>query len=661
MSPRPNRPEESASIHERARLLASAAVDETLEPSEAEWLDLHLAGCADCAAVAAEHAALHRELRSLEAPEVPRDLWARTAAALDSLEPGTGTRSRGATRRASNRPLVGTAIAVATVVLVAGASLLAQGPIPAGSGARTSGGVAAASGGGSGTGSGSEGPLAVVNGTSYWITGADGVYQIKGSSTDCSRTSGSCDVSGSGQTLGSIQSDSAVSAVLAPDASQAAVWTSDKIAVVPLAAAPQTVALDLLTPRPTAAATAAATAGATATATTAAAATASATATHSASPTVSAATSPASGPSPAASASAAVLSSPVAILEGYEIVGGDPEFSADGSFLAFAARPVDHSTGSDVFVWRAGQDRARAVTFRHSDRFAGWFGGRLLISEILAASGSAGTVATTSFVYDPVSDAALRFGRAMIVAGVDPTGEFVVYWSGAPEFDTATGLWQPGKGDLWFDRLGNVGLEPASLAAIPAGSPSPAAPSGAAPTSVASASVSASASPALAASAPTAAASTSAGPTRTAGESPAAGPLPQVLSMAAGRAAVRRWSVHWAPSGRELVVWVADPGSVKIGRLSLLSVDTAGQLTPTLAAEGVLWSVCIDDGHVVFTSALDGKTYMKPLSGNPEPSAGASASAGGSAGAAAKSGPPTVAVSPAPSTLAPVGSVRPGA
>ena len=55
------------------------------------------------------------------------------------------------------------------------------------------------------------------------------------------------------------------------------------------------------------------------------------------------------------------------ILSDYEIVGRDPEFSADGSQVAFAARPVDHSTGPDVFVWRVGQEQAVPATFHHAD------------------------------------------------------------------------------------------------------------------------------------------------------------------------------------------------------------------------------------------------------------------------------------------------------
>ena len=70
-------------IHARARLLASEAIDTELEPGDAVWLAGHLQGCPDCQTVADEYQALRNELRSLTLPEPPRDLWARTSAALD--------------------------------------------------------------------------------------------------------------------------------------------------------------------------------------------------------------------------------------------------------------------------------------------------------------------------------------------------------------------------------------------------------------------------------------------------------------------------------------------------------------------------------------------------------------------------------------------------
>ena len=69
-----------------------------------------------------------------------------------------------------------------------------------------------------------EAPLTVVKGKSYWMAADAGLYEIKGGSTQCSAADSSCTVAnGTGQTLGSVRSDSPVSAVIAPDASRAAV------------------------------------------------------------------------------------------------------------------------------------------------------------------------------------------------------------------------------------------------------------------------------------------------------------------------------------------------------------------------------------------------------------------------------------------------------
>jgi hypothetical protein len=495
-----------------------------------------------------------------------------------------------------------------------------------------------------------------VNGTSYWIASDSGVYQIMGSSTDCVQTSGSCTVTGGpGQALGSIASDTSVSAVLAPDASQAAVWTADKIAIVPLGATPQTVALDLLTPRPTLAATA-----------TPVAATPSPASSSTASdlPSATISIAPASIASLIATATAASIATPTAsatvgaavtrptvILDGYEIVGRDPEFSADGGLVAFSARPVDHSTGPDVFIWRSGQEQARAVTSRHADLFGGWFGRKVLVSEIAAgrdaaaATGGADTIGTTSYLFDPADGEAERIDRPMLVAGVDPTGRYLVYWSGSVEFDTVSGLWQPGKGDLYFDRWTDLTLEPASL------SPAPTAPPGSTATPTApslSPSPSPTAPPATAATdtqSPEPGAIGSPEPSATAVIStmtpePTQSALPQRLPVAGAPASVVRWVVRWDAAGQNVAVWVADSGSVKIGRLSVFSVDpVTGLLSPTMAADEILPAIGFDNSNFVYTSAMDGKTYMKPVpvippssvsTSTPTPPGGAPASAGSS-------------------------------
>src|ERR1035437_2962686 len=125
-------PEMSSAIaHERARMLAAESVDVELEPQDTDWLDGHLSVCADCRAVSDEYREIHAELRSLDMPEPPRDLWARTAAALDEVDTSARYHAPGRTRgsQASRRPLVGTTVAVALVLLVTAVSVMSQSPV----------------------------------------------------------------------------------------------------------------------------------------------------------------------------------------------------------------------------------------------------------------------------------------------------------------------------------------------------------------------------------------------------------------------------------------------------------------------------------------------------------------------------------------------------
>jgi hypothetical protein len=619
-----------AASHERARLLAAESVDAKLDATDTTWLASHLDLCPDCAAIAAEYRAIHAELRSLAAPEPPRLLWARTSSALDQADTAEAGRSRGAAGRApSRRPMVLTGAAVGFVVVVAAASLLSQSPIahPTVAPGRSSG-VALASGPSGAPGVGQE-PLANVQGVSYWISSDSGRYDIKSGTASCTALDGSCTVpSGTGQTLGSVTSDTPVSAVIAPEGDQAAVWTADKVVILPLAAAPPTVSIDLLTPRPTVAATTTAVPATSVPASAVPVTSVPASSVPATSVPASDGPVATSGPSStvaatlAASASpsaAAAAAQPTAILSGYEIVGRDPEFSADGTRLAFSARPSDHSTGPDLFVWRVGQGQATPVTRRHSDMFAGWYGSKILTSEISPASTDAVSQSAasgyTSYVFDPASGDVGRIDRPMLLPTVDPTSRYLVYWVGSVEFDQASGLWQPGIGDLYFDAWSDIKLIPTTL--DPVVSPSalltptiPASPSAAPP---------ATSSPdGGAATAPAGAKATTAPSPAANSQAPAMLTLPQLLPIATTAGAVHSWIVRWDAAGTHVAIWVADPSSAKVGRLGLFSVNPASGFVdtnePLLAAGKVLSGVFFDDaGHLVYTSAVDGKTYMQAV------------------------------------------------
>lgn len=604
--------------HERALMLAAESVDAPLQPTDAAWLAGHLASCPDCAAADLEYRAIHGELHGLAMPEPPRDLWARTSAALDAVESSATRRSPGRTKatHAGSRPLLFTAAAIGVVVVLAAAALMQKSPVGTiGSLSTPSSLVAVGTAVASDRPSAApQGPLAVVGGTRYWISSNAGIYEIKGGTSQCLAKDGSCSVAGgTGQTLGSIASDSAVSAAIAPDATRAAVWTTDKIAIVPLSALPKTVSLDNLTPRPA----------------TAAPPTKAPIPTPTPTPTPAPAEMSAPADTPAVSLEpvhtavpARATTQPTAILSGYEVIGRDPEFSADGTLLAFTARLVDHSTGPDVFIWRVGQERAEPVTFRHTDLLAGWYGRQILVSEITAATAASGSDADgfASYIYDPGTRKARQIDVPMLLPAVDPTGRYLIYWSGTVEFDPQSDLWQPGTGDLYFDRWSDLTLTPASLApgAAPTTRPS-LAPS---PTPAASATETPPPSETFAPSSepvqPTAPEATSAGPTDAPRlQDPGQSLMPQSLPVAAGPNQVHAWIVRWDASGSHAAVWVADRDSATVGRMSLYSIDRETGLVntnePLLSAARVLDSISFDDGHLVYTSAEDGKTYIRAL------------------------------------------------
>jgi hypothetical protein len=445
--------------------------------------------------------------------------------------------------------------------------------------------------------------------------------------------------------VGSIASKSAVSVVISPNATQAAVWNADKIVILPLTqSAPTTVAIDLLTPRPTAlpAATPTATPFATADLTTppasvepAATAGATTLAPESAAPAT---------PAPSA-ATPGTDAQPTAILDGYKIVGRAPEFSADGLWVAFSARSANLSSGSDVFVWRVGWERAQVVTASHADLFAGWLGPRVLISEFAASdsgaatpessappadatdapatlasvAGSATAVTAISYLYDPRTAGVRRIDRPMLMPVVDPTGRYVVYWSGTVELDPSTGVYGPGQGDFNFDAWSNLHLVAAQLGAGGDQTPTPEPTAAASDTPPAVAQPSDSASPVAVSDQ---AVSGQVAPSLGGLASPQPGSstgLPQRVPVASAPGAVTSWSVRWNSTGQYVAIWVAKAGATDVGQVTLLNVIPG---TTLLNVDGVLLSasarsnIQFDDSQFVYTSPApngDGKTYLFAL------------------------------------------------
>lgn len=351
------------SPHERARVLASDRLNDGLTATDAIWLDEHLHGCDACRAIAAAYAEDRELLRSLPIPQPPRDLWARTSVALE--------RERASGRRLASRrtggigwPVFPAVVAVVLVGLVVGRSMIPNGPgatpglglsspLPAGSGkpAPTAGAGAT--------------PLAVDPGDVAWVNhAADGKYTMNIANvaavcpSDAAPSPDCAPLDQGAKQLVSFDSQPG-SVVLDPAALQAAVvessasTTGGKIFVVPIAvAAPKpsptatpsaAPSVDPSTPAasPTAAATEPPSAAPTATArpTTGAGSSASPSAEPTSSAGASATTeSPSATPIPSGTP-APTAAAMLAIIEDVIVVGGDAAYSADGTWLAFSARP----------------------------------------------------------------------------------------------------------------------------------------------------------------------------------------------------------------------------------------------------------------------------------------------------------------------------------
>ena len=160
-------------------------------------------------------------------------------------------------------------------------------------------------------------------------------------------------------------------------------------------------------------------------------------------------TDPAAVPSisPPPSPTTAVASSQ-AILTDVIATGAAAAWSPDGSTLAFSAMPADRSDGSDVYVWRPGDEQAHAITGDHGSLFASWSGTRIVVSRTEAETSGSGDLVGQTMVIDPGSGETLAIDleRAWLPS-VDPTGRFVIYWRG--RLADRAGVASPDDGRLY--------------------------------------------------------------------------------------------------------------------------------------------------------------------------------------------------------------------
>jgi hypothetical protein len=534
------------STHERARVRAAERLDSPLDPDEQAWLDAHLVTCGECAAIAAEYETQRTELKVLKGaePGPPRDLWARTAAAIE-LEDAR-ERSGGGRRRAG-RPAglpVGAISGVLVVAVVVGLSVLSQpGPFVPSAPPATAAASARAE---------SPGPTPIVSaaGEVGWLAvGKSGDADVLSATIDevCPEARNDC-APIDGSSTRKLKLDQPLTVVRSPAQGELIVvdrpagGTGETIFAVP---APTPTARPSGSPSSSASATAVPTPTQTPTPSVEATPT----------PTSSLPAASESPPTPSGSSASPTLppslpvDGAVAIARNVVLVGDSAAYSPDGRWFAFSARPADGSAGPDVYVWRSGQEAARPVTGDHRTVFASWLGDRILASRAVQGDGtpldeptspsepgasaeptpSDGEPATSAdpdasdeaaasndpdraddltsqmLTIDPETGAELPVGRGAWRPTVRPGEDAALFWDGTLELDADGVVVRPSKGRLVIGSwpVDRDGRQPQVVEPDPIGD----------------------------------------------------------------------WDARWDTTGTRLAIWVADDAEVDVGRLSLFVVD----------------------------------------------------------------------------------------
>jgi hypothetical protein len=313
------------------------------------------------------------------------------------------------------------------------------------------------------------------------------------------------------------------------------------------------------------------------------------------------------------------------ILSGV-IVVGEAAYSPDGQWLAFSARPVDGTTGPDLYLWKTGDPGgANAVTADRRTFFAGWLGNMILASRVQpatpvdpfaspAASGEpviepAVTPAAAtakpgrtqnpgpkvtpepgatpdgspeaspvpvedhpiSFLLDPETSAIIDLaGHDIWRPVVNRESQTIVYWSGTLVPDATGTTWMLGTGqivlDAWID---------------PATAPTPTHETGVSPSLVPSLDPFASAEP-----------------------TPPPGPAGSPFVLAEGP--VSDFEASFDPTGTRLAVWIRDPQNADLGILELIVIDAeTGAVNPDvnpLPATAALRGFSIEAGRLAWVT-----------------------------------------------------------
>jgi hypothetical protein len=519
------------SAHERARYRAAERVDGLIDPDEEAWLDAHLAECAACRAVADEYEAQHNQLRAFRSdlPQPPRDLWARTAAAIEREAATSGAARRSRSRRSSAVP-IGALSGLLVVAVVVGAAFLSRRATPPIS---PPGSLTAREPSPASFVVPKRTPMPVTADVDYVKLGDGGskLYQARITEV-CSEKDGS--------DCPAIPESSPV-AVTLPSKPESVIRspTKKEIIVISTATAANGASLTLV-PVP-ADSTAASPSPASPTP----------------SPTTSATTSESPSPTPP--------EGPVDVLTD-RVFDATAAYTPDGTWFAFSARPSDGSHGPDVYVIRAGETQPTALTSDHRSVFASWLGNVVIASRSTAtetdgsSSDPPSSVEAETVAIDPATGAS-----ATVVASglwrptVDPNHERAVYWTGTLEREATGTAVRPALGSLVIGPFPR--FDPATL------SPRNQIEQSASPD--ASDEAASSESP----SANTAEPSATTEPSGLASPSATRSATGDVQELKSGP--IIDWDARWDETGTHLAVWIADAADRSFGRLSLYVIDPA--------------------------------------------------------------------------------------
>jgi hypothetical protein len=540
---RARRPDDWPSSHVRARADLSDRLDASLEPTEAGWLADHLEACPECGVIADAYAAQRLELRALRdrTPTPPRDLWALTAAAIESESRfrDRGVRATGWRDRRVLAPSA--AIAAALVVVVAVATLTSSQRFNSGGTAGSQVAIAAASQPPlfSALGSNPEPTrIPVTKQIAFVARDPAGSFTIKTKHVDsvCPGTSTTpCDDSNAtvdhpvnlDQNASTVFGSSDNSRLIVVNDPSSA--NSGSISVVPISSdAPGATP----TPTPTvatASGTSPSVSPSGAVSTTPSVPASPRSAPPKATPTPRKTPTPSDGGPPLPSvAVTATPDGPIEIANDVVLVGQSAAYSPNGNWFAFTARPVSGALGPDIFVWKVGDRRAHAVTTDHRSVFGSWTSDVMVASTVVdstkgTASGAATDFQPVSYLLNPATNgitALPQTGQAWRPA-VDPTGRLAVYWAGTVR--ATGGGYAADTGRLVLGDWGTGVSAPADAAA----------------------------------------------PTPIKGDQTS---VRHETTIAAGR--VEDWDARWDDTGTHLAVWIADPESPGVGSLSLYAVDS---------------------------------------------------------------------------------------